>query len=64
MTLKDIFYDYYVAAIPAVLSKNPTNKVILHKEKGASVSRSFFGKKLPGFAALLSIPIGAGGEVI
>ena len=38
--VKDIFDDYFLAAFPAVLSKNATNKLLLHKEIGASVGRS------------------------
>ncbi len=36
----NIFDDYFLAAFPAVLSKNATNKLLLHKEIGASVGRS------------------------
>ena len=35
-----------MAAIPAVLSKNPTNKVILQDNNGASVGRSLFSAKI------------------
>ena len=41
------FSDYkFLAAIPAVLSKNPTNKVILQDNNGASVGRSLFSAKI------------------